>query len=135
MEIDRKLKPEFKKLWLEDLRSGKHVQARGYLKRVMSDGQTVGYCCLGRACDIAPGTGHWAGVMMGDGDTHAEAFVGEDAVLQIPPCDIYEAWFEDGPPWNDDDRRLVRSVMNLLTSRNDEGHTFAQIADWIETNL
>jgi hypothetical protein len=47
-----KLKPEIKKLWTEELRSGKYKQQSGYLNVKYPDG-TVGHCCLGVLCELA----------------------------------------------------------------------------------
>lgn len=46
-----KLKPKWKKKWLEALRSGEYKQGRRRLKTKLSDG-SYEYCCLGVLCEI-----------------------------------------------------------------------------------
>ncbi len=46
-----KLNPEFKKKWVEALRSGKYEQIREQFVRFRDD-KPIGYCCLGVLCDV-----------------------------------------------------------------------------------
>lgn len=101
---------EHRRLWVEALRSGKYQQARGQLKK------RGGMCCLGVACDLSK-LGAW----------QEEAYVG-------PHFDRYDALPE-----------AVRDWLGLgsftgylgngesLASKNDDGRTFAQLADIIES--
>jgi len=45
------LTPEFKKRWVEALRSGEYSQGESYLMSPIINGKDL-YCCLGVACDI-----------------------------------------------------------------------------------
>lgn len=44
---------EHRKEWLEALESGRYAQTRGMLCELDEDANTVGYCCLGVACEIS----------------------------------------------------------------------------------
>jgi hypothetical protein len=41
-----------RKLWVEALRSGEYKQTTGFLCRIAADGQPIGHCCLGVACEL-----------------------------------------------------------------------------------
>lgn len=58
---DVKLRPEVKEAWIKDLTSRKHRQVRHALKSEFND-KHVGFCCLGRLCDVYQETtneGEW----------------------------------------------------------------------------
>ena len=104
------------KKWIAALRSGEFEPGKGVLR----DGDK--FCCLGVACEIFREThpeAHWdAGRFWADG-THSHA-----GRLPTPVRDALglldvSGWSGLGMP---------------LTDRNDMGHTFAAIADELETN-
>jgi hypothetical protein len=45
------LNPEYKALWVAELRSGKYAQGNGRLRRLLV-ADRFEYCCLGVLCDI-----------------------------------------------------------------------------------
>ena len=108
---------EHMRLWVEALRSGRYEQTTGRLR-----GET-GYCCLGVACDIS-GLADWAEA---GSDEYPWSYGGAEEIL---PDGVAE-WLgvEDVSPmvfWE------LRDTQEELASLNDEGRTFAEIADAIE---
>lgn len=98
-ETPKRMKPEVKAKWLEDLRSGEYEQGRWTLKHQINNT----YCCLGvlaegQRCLTRPGSA-WL----------------DESQLQLTG--------------------LSEGVQGFLSHMNDAGHSFAEIADWIEENL
>lgn len=109
--------------WVDALRSGKYEQAQGALAPLGENDEPVGFCCLGVACELANAAG-------------------------VPLRTNRAATFEGYSRTYDDDAAVlptsVREWLGLatssgvygesmqLTARNDEGVTFAEIADLIE---
>jgi hypothetical protein len=119
------MNPEIKAQWVADLRSGEYEQAKSYLA---SKGD--GYCCLGVLCEQAVGAGVVNRTDGGDGrfyygDGSDEEGEGND--ITLPPSVANWAGLEADSP-QIDGRHL--SEMN-----DDDGKTFAEIADAIETGL
>jgi hypothetical protein len=107
--MDAKLKAN----WIEALRSGKYQQARKYLR------QGNGFCCLGVACDLIDSS-EW-----GDETSTGAYYYG--------PSD-YDAL----TVWSGDIEArygLTPKQSEVLWRMNDEGNSFAEIADYIEANL
>lgn len=106
------------KAWVAALRSGKYEQGRGYLK--------VGnlFCCLGVACDIAVKNGV-------DIEVTDTSYDGETKVMP----EVVTAWLglrnEEGYYETRNDYNLL--VGKRLTIDNDDGKTFEEIADIIES--
>lgn len=103
------------KKWVAALRSGKYQQVKGALRR------SEGYCCLGVACDVyrkETRKGRWL-----KGNHGNFIFMRTSQVL---PLAIQE-WLglTDELGYVDEDR--------ALTELNDNGSTFAEIADLIES--
>jgi hypothetical protein len=104
------------KKWVAALRSGEYQQDKAYLRT------ENGLCCLGVACDLYMKLfgGQWEKGMEGF------RFLGSDQVL---PTDV-RAWLG---------MRDVQGAYGpiasnkMLTIDNDQGKTFAQIADIIES--
>ncbi|MDG4826035.1 hypothetical protein O7635_29655 [Asanoa sp. WMMD1127] len=130
-----------KEQWLTALRSGEYEQAQGTL---YEDG---GYCCLGVLCDIAVKNDaipeptdfpypRWDGVIRTD--VTRRAYMAEKMVL---PAAVAEwAGLTDVDPMvnvpeEDYDTELVVSVEKHLSELNDDGSTFAELADLIEAQL
>jgi hypothetical protein len=105
--------PTLKRQWIDALRSGKYQQGK---KALRTDENK--FCCLGVLCDIsgkgewryeepipdAPKRSRWAYVIDG--------FVSRDLLPHAPTFGIvYET---------------------VLSEMNDEGHTFEEIADYIQ---
>lgn len=128
-----KMNPEVKQVWLKALRSGDYQQGR---KRLKSDNHM---CCLGVLCEeyrkVHPETSSWKSInclerFTTDIDPAGESYFG------IPPPAVV-AWAglsQDNPtitiknPVGDD-------IESSLAYHNDEGASFAEIADIIETQL
>lgn len=117
-----KLKPEYKKRWLEALRSDKYEQGTDML-RTSSDE----FCCLGVLCDIVKKdldlewfNEPFAGWHFADADTDIPLIVGEL---------VFEDW----------ETKLAEEALAPLIFRNDGStehnlnpHSFKQIADIVE---
>lgn len=108
--------------WVEALRSGKYQQARSRLY----DGE--GYCCLGVLCEVM---GH----KFTKQPNGSFSIAGSDSVL---PDVVEEAAGMNSR--NGHSRKIIlygpsnARHSNLLSEANDDGATFAQIADHIENN-
>lgn len=105
---------EHRRLWVNELRSGKHRQARNQLRA--ADGSM---CCLGVACEVS-GLGHWDNGW----------YLGNSGMLP----DIVRQWLglaSSCGTWN---REVAGGAgHNALSDHNDRGKTFAEIADLIES--
>ena len=97
---------QYKKLWLEALRSGKYKQTTGQL------GYNGGFCCLGVLCEVTE-------MPYEHQDTCLPKNIMSAAGLQ-----------SDDPQLNYDGKVISLSHLN-----DDENLTFAQIADLIEEQL
>lgn len=92
---------------VDALRSGSYLQTQYRLR-----GDNT-YCCLGVACDIS-GLGEWTRFDLGfDWD-----YMGHSGLLPQEVADLFG--------WN-------RRQADALSNRNDDGRTFAEIADFIES--
>ena len=108
------MKEEIKDIWVAALRSGKHRQAKGTLHVYRG-----GYCCLGELCELAVQAG----------------------VIDVP-IPVQNRWEFDHhtgnlPPsvmrWSGIRDRCGAIRKNLcLSVLNDNGKTFAEIADIID---
>lgn len=105
--------PGLKEDWLVALRSGKYKQISGQLKT------TEGHCCLGVLCEVAGVTWDQRGTTFG---VIQNGSYREDAIL---PTEVRE---RAGLPNNAPNSYLRLSEMN------DDGATFAELADYIEAN-
>lgn len=109
------MKKSIAKQWVAALRSGQYAQGQGCLR----DGGS--FCCLGVLCDLhstATNKGQW-----GDGEYHTAS----DSDCNVPTDDVCE-WAglrENNPEISD---------CVTLAEMNDEGASFAEIADKIEAN-
>lgn len=113
MSTDKKysLPREFAEKWVRALRSGEYKQdsKRGLLK------SRTGYCCLGVACKMV-------GVKS---FKNAQWITLETYGLPKVP---------NGIPIEIHGYATVNPLVKELSSMNDKGKTFPQIADWIESN-
>lgn len=117
-------------LWTEALRSGDYQQTQGRLRVVSRTAYApVGFCCLGVACDLYSrhaGDGRWneAHFVLGD-DT-------DNGYVTLLPEEV-RAWLglrTDNGEWpipGDEPKTKA------LTSTNDGGATFEEIAEIIES--
>lgn len=114
------MKPEIKAKWLEALRSGNYEQGKGALRRQQS------FCCLGVLCDLhAKETGEqWE--EEAEAEHNVRMYLGEPNYL---PEEVME-WAElqsPNPP--------VGASNLFIANHNDQGKTFPEIANLIETDL
>lgn len=109
-----KLPEDFKKKWLEALRSGEYKQGTGFLYEANEDR----YCCLGVACRVA-------------GNPYP-----------IIDCDFVE--YPSGknlniPPILVSINEVTKTLSDMNDGLNDDysgsSKSFSEIADWIEKNL
>jgi|SRR6185436_2774286 len=106
------MEAQLKEKWVEALRSGKYEQG----KRALRKGNS--FCCLGVLCDVMGAK--WE-VRGDDVDLHA-TFNGE----------LQEYYFE---PAALEVIGMTEAQQEELYQMNDEGESFAAIADQIEKNL
>lgn len=107
---------EIKNKWLDALLSREYEQGQGYL---LNDGC---YCCLGVLCDIAPGVS--PNDKKDEEAPNAVFFeyngAESNALLPVPLRE---------------ELGITQEAEEDLTSMNDEGHSFREIAMWIKENL
>lgn len=123
-----KMNPTVKARWVEKLREPGLPQTKGALNRPEPDGSIPqGFCCLGVLCEIAVEEGVVARRV------HPRSVgYGEQGNIGVLPVEV-EVWAgldSCDPSWIDDE--LGRST---LSSRNDNGTPFAELADIIEKEL
>jgi hypothetical protein len=117
------------KLWVDALRSGKYEQGTG----VMKDGEE--FCCLGVACEVyrlETGTGQWNKIPHGQrrwATNTTEEFFGYWAIL--PP--EVSNWLGIASHNVPEDSVPENSSQADLYKMNDDGTSFAEIADYIES--
>lgn len=125
------MKASLKKKWVAALRSGKYKQGKGAL-RIKGEKRDT-FCCLGVLADVA-GCAFDRALPAEKTDVSVEHTKGKrvrgiGGECGILPSKIAKRFGIDGDlPIGDD-------IQAELSNRNDEGHTFAAIADWIEENL
>lgn len=99
-----------KKKWVEALRSGEYKQGKGVLKSKDSE-----FCCMGVLADLLY-EGEWEHVSR----ISAGWIRGQAGALNKETLSYCN---------------MLTGEQNILAKMNDEGHSFNQIADWIEENL
>lgn len=117
--MDEKLNPEVKARWVAALRSGEYTQGKGMLREADNC-----MCCLGVLCDLYDKDG-WGKLFNG--------FSGS------PPMEVREWAGFPVAPYEDDSRPTpdvtIAGRVEALYTHNDQGATFAEIADAIEQQL
>jgi hypothetical protein len=122
-----KLKPEFKTAWIAALRSDEYKKATQALRKNKQH-----FCCLGVACDVA----HKMGLVETNWNfNHGLWRFGR--ALQLPPDVVAHAMFQEfsldnGHPSSVELYTVGENPLQTLYALNDEGATFAEIADIIE---
>ena len=115
-----RLPKDFADEWLEALRSGKYNQADG----VLYDSKYNEYCCLGVACRIKYPL------------HYLKNCEGGYASLISVGLDPYNVRYNLKKIPNElKGDCLDNDLVNKLTSMNDNGKTFSEIANWIEDNV
>lgn len=123
--------------WIDALRSGEYRQASGLLRDVqdtLPDGVVEGYCCLGVGCDIyakAFKTVEWTTRTNEETEERYFLFQKHDCDL---PLNVTE-WFglADSTGAMVETAPVGPTRASSLTAANDQGVSFTDIADLIES--
>lgn len=127
------MNPDVRRTWVAALRSGEYAQASGKLTRLREDGSRA-HCCLGVLCELAVEAGVLApGV---DAGLRVVEYGARGAFNYLPAEVVTWAQLDDanptvGVPLIHVDGRYTRT----LSALNDQGTSFADIADLIEEQL
>jgi hypothetical protein len=133
-----KLNEQIKAAWLTALRSGDYKQGTGYL---CQHGQ---HCCLGVLSQLAVEAGAAKAEVDGDRIRYTSPTDPHLGSMAMPPMAVARwAFGEQADSLTDyelDDLWRVRKAVSTevhpyLTTLNDGGSTFAEIADLIESSL
>lgn len=126
------MNPEVKAKWLAALRSGDYAQAKGSLKDDLyedennpTEATSVGYCCLGVLCELARQEG---GVLTSISKSFSGIYNydGESGLLPFS-VQQWSGLNDSSPEYQNEDGEYI-----WLTDLNDNGKTFAELADIIE---
>jgi hypothetical protein len=126
------MNPEIKARWTAALRSGEYPQTTGALNRARAyEEAPAGFCCLGVLCELAAEDGvvkhrTYSEILTGytaDGMDYIETSILPDAVREWAGLDSRYGL------------EIDREKDVTLTTLNDDGKSFAQIADLIEESL
>lgn len=121
------MKPEIKTKWADALRSGTYVQGKHSLRIKSADPHIPdSFCCLGVLCDIV-NPDKWVFALGSSLDYEFDGLTGDlsdqtRVLAGIPPDDHFAVIGSD-------------PVYHLIQLNDQEGKSFAQIADYIEENL
>lgn len=122
-ESDPFMDPEDKARWTAALRSEKYRQGQGVLRRRPTTGGAL-YCCLGVYAMECGVKFEPISPAMGGGTVFAFDFENAREDYTTLP----EEWAQP--------RGISDEAQNILMKMNDEdGRTFAEIADWVDANL
>lgn len=113
-----KMNEEVKPLWLNALRNGEFTQGKGVLRDTNDR-----YCCLGVLCELY--ARHSGEDVSWDSDPAPYSFLGEVQLLPEEVMDWAGIEFPIGEV-------LIDGSYTTLAYENDNGYTFAEIADLIE---
>lgn len=105
------MQAEFKQRWLGALRGDQYQQGTSWLRR--ADG---GFCCLGVLCDLIDPNGWTPG-------PHVHRWGISENTSILPHQARAVTGLHD------------QFALDELMRMNDNGQSFAQIADWIEANI
>lgn len=126
-------KPDFKAKLIAALRSGKYRQTHSVLCRLNGE---YSFCCLGVACIVNHPNLTMAKLWPKSSNMDNICYFMDDHAFQVPPEDEILSWIiEQGPNLCGDINIGIKDkeYNNItLTSLNDRGCTFDQIADVIE---
>jgi hypothetical protein len=128
------MKPEIRAQWVERLRSGQDQQGTGYLRK-RDEAGVDRLCCLGVLCELAVEAGVEMEVNRTTDGGHYDA-TSYDKSIAFPPravrewAGIMDSSIGEIGTWAVDKGDYREALSNL----NDEGYTFAQIADEIEND-
>lgn len=142
-----------KKEWTNRLRSGKYRQGASYLEFSDIDDK-ISHCCLGVLCDLAVERGIIIReIHEGGNSENSISFFGDDRgmISDVLPSTVvewagldgnnpsvqapYDSVFGDCERWGCEEDDVSSLVWKELAELNDNGFTFEQIADWIDSTL
>lgn len=112
------MKKDLKKRWVEALRSGDYEQGDGALCRIYGDNAL--YCCLGVLVELVRGEDVWEKIPNQRWLIPRAASIGDTAF----PSSTFL-----------DSVGLKTEFADEVAHKNDFGHSFEEIADWIEENI
>jgi hypothetical protein len=124
--------PVTKQAWIDALRSGEFNQCTGALGK-LAEGGGINYCCLGVLATLA-GAQHRIDpddemniltFDFGGGAEDSGVIPGSLRGTIVSDLNLEQMIFETGLNREDD-------LMRTLSSKNDRGATFAEIADYLE---
>ena len=123
--------PVTKQAWIDALRSGEFNQCTGALGKLDPEGGGINYCCLGVLATLA-GAGHCfrpdegEGILVFDfGDGSEDSGIIPLSVRDTIVSDLPLSQDVTGGPGDDE-------LMRTLSSMNDHGASFNQIAAYLE---
>lgn len=125
--VNQKMNPEYKKLWVEALRSRDYKQGEGNLCTL---GSPDVFCCLGVLCEIGVAKGVVLRLNVHQGSV---LYAHKDAPYATHGGILPERFSSEvGIPEEDS----VQSIQDELVVMNDDKQfDFIAIAQWIEDNL
>lgn len=123
---------DLKDRWVTALRSGDYVQGQGSLRVEDADG-AVSYCCLGVLCRVAQQELVEAGLTVKVNDRGRLTVDGATGTLTDAVADLFG--MPNGTGALNDMPTDEKGRRPELTSLNDNGSTFDQLADLIEYAL
>lgn len=131
-----KLESEVKAMWVAALRSGKYTQGKGTLRLQNKETGECKHCCLGVLCDLYnsklwKGPAQYSNTLEGD---YIQYGTQDDIQTNYPPIEVY-SWAVIGGTNLGYMRVTINGEHLSLAAHNDEGRTFAEIADAIEAQL
>ena len=137
MMLKTKMNPEVKQKWIGALRSGKYEQGSEKLRSVS------GYCCLGVLCDLYVKENNKEWNFNGydeDGDEtnpHPMDYWCFDGEYEFLPQSVMD-WaklYLRNPILRVDDNDEMFEFNEEVSTLNDEGYSFSEIADLIEAQM
>lgn len=122
------MKPEIKQLWIEALESGKYQQGKGQLRNANGE-----YCCLGVLCELAAKEG-----VIEEGKTKFNSLDIEGYTTYYDGTwhtisDKVRQWSGFGLDV-EENYSLSGDVNHVIGMNDDEGASFADIAEWLRRN-
>lgn len=126
------MEPEAKRVFVEALRSGKYPQTRNFLGKIMKGGAWRGLCCLGVFCVLQKIPYD----MASPGTPRAVIFdFGSEKSSRVPSDDWFAGHLRIEETGAIPGSSYASFIMSALTTKNDNGVTFEEIAKWVEENL
>jgi len=110
------MNPEIKAKWVAALRSGEYKQTTGYLKLDNN------YCCLGVLCEVSK-------LETGYGISENRMEIGSNKIIS----NTIQQWA--GLKCKSGGFVFIGGELNQLATHNDNGRTFLEIADAIESQM